>query len=134
LRLYALGRDSKVRPYIGGGAGYSRGFLNYDKRYLDLARQTGSPGLAKDYEISQILGVISAGLDVQVAKAVAVGLNFKYFNVLSSEEEQPINNAALYYGGAYSPNYLQDPAKAYLGGSLARSSFYSILGNVSFSF
>lgn len=143
IKLHLLGRRSKLRPYIGGGAGYSRSYLNYDSRIVDFLRNAGY-GVSPDYDMTQFLANASAGVELQLSKSVVVGLSYKYYTVLSSRQNQELYNPALYgaypgalyggYGGFAGAGSLADLDKQYVGGSLATTSFYSVLGTVSFSF
>ncbi len=145
IKLHLLGRKSKLRPYIGGGAGYSRSYLNYDPRIVDFLRNAGY-GVSPDYDMTQFLANASAGVELQLSKSVVVGLSYKYFTVLSSRQNQELYNPALYggfpgalyggygYGGFAGAGSLADLDKQYVGGSLATTSFYSVLSTVSFSF
>ena len=146
LKVHLLGVDSKLRPFIGAGGSYSKSFINFDQRVLaDMNRYYGR-NISPDYEVSGFLGYVSGGMDVKVAKNISVGAEFKYYAVLTARENSNFSN---YYGAMYQPGYYglvpgawgvnpmnsmvgSDPAIA--GGSLARSNFYSILGNVSFTF
>lgn len=138
VRLYLLGRNSIIRPFLGAGGGYGNSYLNYENRYIDAARAYGRPDLARDYQIQQFLGYLSAGVDIEVSRSVRVSALFKYYNILSSQEDGQLNNAALAYPAAYGmppqAAVVGDPAKQYLGGSLANSSFYSILAGLTFEF
>ncbi len=142
LKLHFLGPNARLRPFIGGGAAYSKSFLNYDQRILNLMRNTYSPSL-QDYEVSQFLGQASAGFDVRLSRSVSVGAVFKYYTVLNSRQNQDLNNQALYgyspaasaygvYGSPYTS--ISDADKQFVGGSLAELSFYSVLGGVTFTF
>jgi len=142
IKLHLLGRQSKLRPFIGGGGGYSRSYLNYDPRIVDYLRKIGF-GSSPDYDLTQFLAHASAGIELQLSKSVVVGLTYKYYTVLSSRQNQDLYNPALY--GGYSPSYygygsyggagsLADLDKQYVGGSLASTSFYSVLGTLGFSF
>lgn len=137
LKLHFLGPKAKLRPFIGGGAAYALSYINYDQRILDvLNRDAYLRTLATDYELTQYLGYLATGLDLKVNKSMSVGAVFKYYTVLSSRERGPLNNPALYgypYYGGYSVSS-GDYEKQYVGGSLARTSFYSILGGVTFVF
>lgn len=129
LKLHLLSGQSKFRPFLGGGAGYSRSFLNYDQAILSALNQMpGAQMLSADYETSAFLGYLQAGFDVALSKNVLIGSSFRYHNVVSAQENQSLNTAAFYYG--YNP----DPSKTLAGGSLARSNFYTITGAASFSF
>jgi len=140
IKLYLLGRDSRFRPYVGGGGGYARTYLNYDQRYINLMKQYGYQQYTSDYELSQYLGYLSTGFDIQLSKSISVGAGFKYYTVLSSSENQSINNGALlggyYYGGySYLPNFYNNASdKDLIGGSISRSSFYSVMAGVTFQF
>lgn len=134
LKLHLLGPEARLRPFIGGGAAWSKSFINYDQRIIDGLYQSGMTTLARDYEVYSVLGSLSAGLDIRITKAISIGAQFEYFTVVTSRENQSLNNAAFYnnyygYQAAYS-----DMDKQVLGGSLARSGFYSVTGGLSFTF
>jgi hypothetical protein len=135
LKLHLLGPEARIRPYLGGGAAWSKSFINYDQRIIDGLFQSGLRDLARDYEAYSILGSVSTGIDVRITKSISVGAQFKYYTVLTSRENQGLNNAALagYYSYGYPSGYW-DADKQVLGGSLARSAFYSITGGLNFSF
>lgn len=138
LKLHLLGAGSRIRPFIGGGAGYSKSFLNYDPRILNFLRQFGY-GVPADYELSQFLAYATAGLEVKLSKSVSVGASYRYYTVLASRQNQDLYNPALY--GAY-PGTLWHPGRLnmnsieqqYVGGSLSNSSFNSVTATVSFQF
>lgn len=163
VKVPLMGRGSKVRPFIGGGGAYSKSYINYDQSILALLNRYGLTNLSKDYELSQYLGYVSTGVDVQLSKSISIGALFKYYGVLSSNENQALNNAALYgspyasaYGNQYNGynrtgynnsgyyNYNQYTGNAYsttsdtdkqnVGSSLARSAFYSAQVGITFSF
>jgi outer membrane protein W len=126
LKMDLLSSDSRFRPYIGGGAAYSKGYLNYPTSVTQMY-QAYNANFSPDFESSDFLGYLSAGFDAQVSKTVAVGLNFRYYKVFSDSENENLTYGSFYSGGV-------DPGKLMTGTQLAQSSFYSILGNVSFSF
>ncbi len=139
LKLLVLNADSKIRPYVGGGGGYSKSYLNYDSRMVDFLNQNRFNNLASDYEVSSLVGYLSTGLDVRVSKSVSVGAAFKYYKVLSAKENHVNAMAMPGYGSGYRgyQNCLanqQDYEKAMEGGSLARNSFYTITAGVNFIF
>lgn len=160
LKLHFLGPEAKLRPFIGGGAAWSKSFINYDQRILAYFNQSPDPAIramASDYELNSYLGSLSTGLDVKLAKNISVGAVFKYYGVLSSRENHAIGYGGFYngaypgygvgnpYGGGYYyPGYGVYPGtgvpggadsdKRFTSGSLAKSSFYSIMAGVSFTF
>jgi len=143
LKVHLLGRQSKLRPFIGGGASYARSYLNYDARIVDYLQKIGFGGFSPDYDLTQFLANASAGMELQLSKSVVVGLTYKYYTVLSARQNQDLYNPALYgaypaaayaygpYAGAASLAQLD---KQYVGGSLSNASFYSIMGTIGFSF
>lgn len=144
LKLHLLGTASRIRPFIGGGAGYSKSFLNYDARIMDFLKRYGY-GVPPDYELSQFLAYATAGVEVRLSKSVTVGANYRHYTVLSSRQNQELFNPALYggypavssmyYPGAFGGvTGLGDLERQYVGGSLAETNFYSITGTVSFEF
>ena len=147
LKVHVLGGESRLRPFVGGGGAYSKGYINFDPRVLGDMNRFYGRNVSPDYEVSSFLGYVSSGLDVRVAKGVSVGAEFKYYAVLSARESDNFSSyyGAMYQGGgsAFMPGYqgvAQAPVAgvgsdtAVAGGSLARSSFYSILGSVTFTF
>ena len=147
LKVHLLGRNAKLRPFIGGGAAYGRSYLNYDQRIVDFLNRMGY-GVSPDYDLTQFLANASAGVELQLSKSVVVGLTYKYFTVLSSRQNQELYNPALYgaypgslyggygygYGGYGGVGSLSDLDKQLVGGSIADTSFYSVMGTVSFVF
>lgn len=135
LKFYLLNTSAKIRPFVGGGAGYSMAYLNYDSTAVNYWRNMGY-SMPADYEMNQFLGILSAGLDVKINKSINVGAVFKYHSILSSSEKNGLDSRGFYgpqagYSGA---NTGVTPIQSYAGASLARSSFYSILAGVSFTF
>ena len=133
LKLHLLGPDARLRPFIGGGAAWSKSFINYDQRIIDGLYQSGMTTLVRDYEVYSVLGSLAAGLDIRITKAISVGAQFEYFTVVTSRENQSLNNAAFYNYYGYQAAY-SDMDKQVLGGSLARSGFYSVTGGLTFTF
>lgn len=141
VRLFPLDARYTVRPFIGIGGGYAKSYINYNEKILSLLKSQGYPSTyTSDYELAQWLGYLSAGLDVQITRNITFGAIFKYYKALASSENQPLNNAALYYNGysgGYSPVPVYNPAqvdKSMISGSIANSSFYSVLAGITFQF
>jgi outer membrane protein W len=127
LKLYLLGPDSKIRPFVGGGGGYSIGYLNYPSNVPTFGLQSSN----QNYQTNSFLGEISTGLDVKVSKAVSIGAAFKYYTVLSSSQNNNLQFGAYGYGPAgLGPNL----AQAQTGAALGQTGFYSITAGVNFSF
>lgn len=130
LRFYIFPRTSKFNIFAGGGLGYNKGYLNYKSGVFNTYASNPYSNVA-DYEVTSFLGIMEAGAEVTLAKNVSVGANFKYANVLSAEENQPLNNYG-FIGNGYGNNI--SPDQRVVGGSLAENSFYSILGTIKVSF
>jgi opacity protein-like surface antigen len=130
LRFYLFPQQSKFRAFLGGGAGYNKGYLNYRKNVFNTF--AGNPyANLEDYEVTSFLGILETGAELTVAKNISVGANFKYSNVLSSSENQSLNHYGFMLNG-FGSNVSQD--QRVVGGSIAENSFYSILGTVKISF
>lgn len=135
LKVHFLGPDAKLRPFMGGGAGYSLSYINYDQRILDqLNRDPYLRTLAGDYELSSYLGYLSTGVDLRVNRSISVGAVFKYYNVFSSRERSPLSHPAMYGAFGYPYYTLPDSEKAYVSGTFARTNFYSVMAGVTFTF
>ncbi|MGK5083750.1 hypothetical protein WDW37_10645 [Bdellovibrionota bacterium FG-1] len=146
LKVHLLGPDSKLRPFIGAGGSYAKSYINFDSKILADMNSYYGRSISPDYEVSNFLGYLSGGLDVKISKSISVGAEFKYYAVLSSRENNNFSNyyGAMYpsaYGGAYNGYNAYSGVNPYTGtdtsvagGSLARASFYSILGVATFTF
>lgn len=132
IRLSLLGAQSKIRPFIGGGGAYSKQYLNYASGYTAFLNQYGLSSMAQDYESSAFLGFVSTGVDVKISKQLSLGAQFKYYGVISSNENQQLNYVGFYgnpyaFGGATAD-------KQSVGASLSDSSYYTIEATTSFTF
>lgn len=155
IRGYFLGTKSKLRPFVGAGGAYRRGFVNYDDRTQKFLRQYNQFA-AQDIEISGFAGYVETGLEFKLTKAIALTGSFKFFNVFASRQSNPLDpNAFLnqsgmgYYGysGSLMPGYAgalgaapgyglgyNNDTRAQAGDALARNNFYQLTVGVSVSF
>jgi hypothetical protein len=140
VRVYLLGVDSVIRPFVGGGGSYARKYINFSSTILNQMNATYGTQVSPDYVVNNIQGFLSAGLDFKVARNIAVGADFRYYASVS-ESQSGYNNAYnnVFYGGyygGYPPGAMgvnpTEPAAAGSGLALAHS--YSLMGNVTFSF
>jgi hypothetical protein len=132
VKLSLLGSQSRIRPFLGGGGAYSKSYLNYASGYTAFLNQAGLSSMAQDYESSAFMGFVSAGVDVKISKQLSIGAQFKYYDVISSNENQQLNYYG-FYGNPYGlAGATQD--KQVVGASLADSSFYTIEATTSFTF
>lgn len=141
MRGYLLGMKSRVRPFIGGGVGYRKGFINYDEA---ARRYFSSPDTLQDVEISGFSGNAEAGLEFRLSKSLSLVGSFRYFTMLSSSQNVPVNangfiNAGMvpggyYYGGLSPYASAADYQKYQAADSLAKNSFYQLMAGVSLSF
>ncbi len=131
-RFYLMPRSSRFRLYIGAGVGYSKSYLNYNQNSLNT--YSGNPyatGQSNDYSVSQVLGQLGAGAEIQISKTIALGADFKYDTVLSSSQNDPLNNNAFVNNGY---GYTASNNQSIVGGSLASEAFYSLTANVKVTF
>lgn len=130
-KLYLVGSDSRIRPFVGLGGGYGLSYINYSSQILNYINQMGyQQALGSDYSLNSVLGDLAAGMDVKVAKNIAVGVVFKYYRVFSSSESNNIFNSG--YVNYNTPNINTD--KQFVSDNLSNASFYSALAGVSFTF
>jgi outer membrane protein W len=119
LKLYLTGMDSKVRPFIGGGAGYSIGYVNVDQQQQNAyGLYYGYGANNTDYTLKQYQGMGQLGLDLRVASNVSIGAAYKYYMPLSSSESED----GIPYGYFYATPYTRlDAQKQALRGSIRDS-------------
>lgn len=138
LRLNFLSTKAKLRPFIGGGVGYRRGFVNYDNATLNFMRQYNYGLNTQDVELSAFMGYIETGLEIKLTKMIGFSGMIRYFNILSSRQTNPINpyafvnpyNNAGYYG-AYGYN---NDARTSASSALAENNFYQMMIGLTVSF
>lgn len=131
-KMHLLDEESRVRPFIQGGGAYSFSYVNFTEKYDQYLQNSG---LNADYKSSASLFYLGGGFDIRLAKRVSLGLDGRYYKVVSSKEN---NNLNVYpgYNGGYGSTYGQayDGDKQVVGGSLARSDFWTATGAVNFQF
>lgn len=128
MKLFLTGRDSRVRPFVGGGLGYTIGYVNYD---ASMAYNQNFQG--QDYQLNQFQGMLQAGIEFKIASNISLGMTYKYLRALSSSETQD----GLYSSSFYSPyGYQQplDPQKQALRYSLRDSSTQMFLVGTTVTF
>jgi hypothetical protein len=119
--------SSRFRPYLGGGAAYSKGFLNYSQQLLNSTQGNAfnyNNGALQDYEISSWAAYVQLGMLLNFSDMFGIGLNYKYFKVLSYSEERRINNYAFVgnnFGLGAAPT-----EKDFVSGSLAGEDFHTL--------
>lgn len=104
LRLYLTDTDSKIRPFIGGGAAYSWGYLNYTNSYTNTGNNL-------DYELTQFQGMATAGLEFKISKTVTLGASYKFLRPFRSSENESLNNAGFYNGGFNAPDAVKNSTR-----------------------
>jgi hypothetical protein len=155
-KIFVLGAKYRVRPFVTAGLGYARGMMNYDRDILALMQQAGLGVYAASYQTDSLLGQVGGGVDIVLSKNVSLGASFKYNHALASRENAPLYGPAFggygagyTYGGMSPYGYsgyntgvayqnaaamATDPNKAFSGGSLARTGFFSIYGSITITF
>jgi hypothetical protein len=124
-----LGPDSKIRPFVSAGLAYSKGYVNYNSTTLSYINANPYAAAAgQDYDVSQFLGYVGGGIDVQLTRNISIGVDFKYYDALSSSDNGGLNNE-----GFYNNVSLISPDKQYVGGSLASANFYTVMAGLTFS-
>lgn len=133
LKLYFLGPEAKLRPFVSGGFGYAMASTNYSQNLQNSWGVANYQNIYPDYKTNSYLGTIGAGLDMKVNKAISIGAAFKYYTVLSSTQDNQLaygnynNPGAVMLVGAQSPAAL--PAA-----SLSQTGFYTMTVGLNFAF
>jgi outer membrane protein W len=135
MKLYFVNSNAKVRPYVGAGAAYSMGYVNYNKRTRDMMAMYPQFGFGRDitdYQLNQIMGTLSGGLDLKVSSKVSIGASYKYLLPISSYENSQLNNFG--FSNGLIPMNAYDFTKEYARGSLRDSNIHLIQVGASFAF
>lgn len=119
MKLYATSSDAKVRPYIGGGGGYSVGYINYDRQQQQAyGYYYGMANNSSDYTLKQFQAMAQAGLDIKLASNISFGVAYKFYKPLSSTETEEQISYGYFYG---QPLTQVDPNKQALRGTIRDS-------------
>lgn len=133
-RGYVLGSQSRVRPFMGAGVAYRRGYVNYNDATLAYVRQY-NPYATSDVTVSGFAGYIEAGLDFKITKAISIVGSARYFNMFSSSQNNPLDPNALVNPGAYNYGYgYSNDVRSQAGNALANNNFYQLMAGVGVSF
>lgn len=116
VRFYILGRDSRVRPFVGGGMGIAKSTLNYTAANQSILAQY-SPLYGNEFSISQVNGLGELGAEIAITKSIVANASFKIRGVLSSSTSGDSQTTAVNY----------DTSKLDVGNSLSRSASF-VLG------
>jgi len=119
LRLNVLGPDSRIRPFVGGGAAYARSFVNYNSATLSTLNSEGYQAYAGDYTLDQFFGTASVGLDVKLSRSISINALARYYALMASAQNESSYATA---------------DKAYVGNALATTSFFTLESGLSFTF
>jgi hypothetical protein len=142
VRGNLLGTRSRVRPFIGTGLAYRRGFVNYDERTRDIIRRFDPNGI-QDVNISGFAGYLEGGLEFKITPAFGIVGSARYFHVLSSQQSTPVSPYAFYngtpnYGGNLTsfatPGTWSNDARVRASDSLASDQFFQLMLGVSVTF
>lgn len=125
MKLYFTDTSSKIRPYIGGGVGYSEGYVNYSDRIQQINRLYGLR--SEDYTLKSVNGILSAGLDFKVSEKIFIGASYKFVKPVSSSEDQTLNTG-VFYPAQY------DYTKDYVRASLKESNIHLLQVGATFQF
>jgi hypothetical protein len=120
-KLFILGRESRFRPFVGGGVSWTKGVLNYSQE--NLAMLYGQAMFIDDFTLSQFGGYGELGAEIAITKDLVANLGFKFSGVLTSSTT---NDKGL--------NYSIDPSKSDVGNSVSRSLSYLLGAGVGIYF
>ena len=109
-KFFFLGRESRFRPFIGGGLAFSNSTLNFTQTYNSML------GLTDDYKIKQFQGIGQLGAEIAITRGIVATAAFRFNGILSSSV-QSIKNASTATG--------LEANKIQAGESLSRSASYT---------
>lgn len=91
--------DSKIRPYLGLGAGYNRTTLKYDEERTQFNRGYGSQYSFDDGQVSgsNITGTGMVGAEVSFTETLGLNVEFNYTRALT----YAFDGQATYYTGTF---------------------------------
>jgi hypothetical protein len=121
-RLFILGRESRVRPFVGGGVSYTKGTLNYSGFYASAV--AGQSQYTAAMDIKQYQGFGELGAEIAITKNLVASLSFAMSGVLSSSTSG--NDATT------ANNY--DPSRQDVANSVSRTASYLVAGGVGIYF
>lgn len=135
VRVNVLGNRNRVRPFFNAGFGYYRTSINLDGNTLSYLR-AANPSLADDYRITGFTGYVGTGIEFRVTRMFSLTGGFRYYNILSASQSNPISNAAFvnpnsngYYGYNPATDTRQQASQA-----LTKNNFYTLMAGVSVTF
>lgn len=141
-RVNILGRNSRIQPFISAGVGFYRSNIRLDQQTMNYI-STFNPALAGDYTVSGFLGYVGGGAEVKITENIGITGMFRYYNVFSARESNPLASAAFvaqnsagsmgYYGVSPAALTAGDP-RAAASRSFGKAHFYTIQGGVTLSF
>lgn len=118
VKLFFLGRESRFRPYFGGGMGYTKSYLNYTSSYQQVLGYQSQ--YVNDYVTNQVTGFGQLGAEFAITKAIVVNAAFKLAGIFSSDTTAATTNL--------------DASKLEVGNSLSRTASYTVAAGVGIYF
>jgi hypothetical protein len=109
VKLFFLGRESRLRPFVGASFGLARSRFGYTSIYKIF-----SP-TAPDFQIQQFLGMGQLGAEFAITKSFVISAAFGVNGVLTSSTQTSLNELTA---SGLEANRLQ------AGNSLSRSATY----------
>lgn len=128
VRYTMFDRDSVVRPYIGMGGGYMKGYLNYSQQAINLYRQNPANlnnGSLQDYEVTGWTGFLQLGTLLNFSKNFGIGADYRYHKVLSSNENAPLYNYT-FLNSVPNQQAIAPATKDFVRGTLQDSDFQTV--------
>ena len=118
-RFFVLGRESRIRPFIGGGVGYSSGTLDYTSTYTALLGNQSQ--YVNDLSVNEFLAYGEVGAEVAITKAIVASASFQVNGPLSST-----------VGGGSGAN--TDATRQNVANSISQTASYTVAAGVGFYF
>ncbi len=136
VRVYFTKSDFRFRPFVIGGAGYSWGITGYTPQIQTYLRSQGLTLGANNYTSQTVQGVVGGGLDVQITRSIAVGIQTKlYIPIYTQDNYNLYQGNSPYTYGPYNPFVAYNNTdQRYVGSAMANAPLISVLLGTTFTF
>ena len=116
VKLFFLGRESKFRPFFGGGFGYIKNSFNYQATYAQSAANQGY-GI-QDFQMNQVTGFGEIGIEFAFTKMIVANAMLKVDGVMSSNSSYDDSGKPVDLNKITAGNSLSHAASYTLGAGL----------------
>jgi outer membrane protein W len=121
-RFFILGRESRIRPFLGAGVSYTKGTLAYSGGYATAVANQSQ--FSKELDISEYQGFGELGAEVAITKNIAASVSFAMSGILSGSTSANDTVSANSY----------DPTRQDVANSVSRTASYCVAAGLGIYF